>query len=238
MRPPSAAPGELRFGIEPGRPPLAYREGHRVVGLEVALARLAGVSLGRPVAFSPAPLRALARQLAGGEVDAIIGDLSRLSSAAPSARLSLPYLRTGQFVAIRTADLAVFQGPDAVADSGAQVGYVRGTPGEDFVRDHLPLSHGYGFEDGAAAIRSLRSHRIDFFVHQEPELVFLAQGAPPGDLLVLPRALSEREFGFAVAPGRRDLLEQLNAFIDRAMADRSLEDVRELWISGPNRTAD
>jgi len=225
-------------GVLPHRPPLAYWADDQLSGLEIDIARLAGASLGRSVEFTPLSRRTLAPSLASDEVDAVMGDLSQWAPTSPASRLSLPYLRTGQFVAIRTADLAVFQGPDALADAGARVGYVHGTPGEDYAREHLAHSNAYRFEDGGAAIRSLRSHRIDFFVHQEPELIFLTSVAPPGELLVLPRALTEREFGFAVAPGQGELLSELNAFIDRAMADGSLEDVRDRWLSGRPRPAD
>ena len=238
IRAPATMPTVLRVGLVPDRPPLAYWSDNRLVGLEIDIARLAGASLGRPVEFRQLSARTLTASLASDQVDTVMGDLSEWAPTTPASRLSLPYLRTGQFVAIRTADLAVFQGPDALADSGARVGYVQGTPGEGYAREHLPHSNAYRFDDGGAAIRSLRSHRIDFFVHQEPELIFLTSGAPPGELLVLPRALTEREFGFAVAPGQAELLSELNTFIDRAMANRSLENVRDLWLSGRPRPAD
>jgi ABC-type amino acid transport substrate-binding protein len=50
---------------------------------------------------------------------------------------------------------------------------------------------------------------------------------------VLPRALSEREFGFAVANRNAGLAEELNGFLDRAMADRSLEGILDRWLRGP-----
>jgi glutamine transport system substrate-binding protein len=220
-------------GLIPDRPPLAYRSADKFVGLETDIARLAGANLGARVELAQLSPRALAPSLESGDVDAVMGDLALLASATPALRLTQPYLRTGQFVAIRTADLAVFQGPDAATDSGARVGYVRGSPGEDYARDHLVGSNAYGFDDGDAAIRSLRSHRIDFFVHQGPELFFLTSSAPRGDLLVLPRALSEREFGFAVANRNAGLAEELNGFLDRAMADGSLEGILDRWLRGP-----
>ena len=98
------------------------------------------------------------------------------------------------------------------------------------MRERLPLSDAYAFRDPDAAIRSLRSHRIDFFIYDGPKIETEAGRYEPSGLIVLPRVLARENYAWAVRAGDRRLLKQLNAFLDRAMAGQQLQSVYEKWF--------
>ena len=231
-RSPREAP-RLRIGVESGRPPLAEigREGW--YGLEIELGRRAAKSQGLEAEFVDVSSHGPFEALGDERVDVITATLSNGASPRTGFLFSRPYLQLGLRVAIRAASLAEFEDPLALESAGARVGYVTRTPGGAFVRDQLPLSDAYAFRDPDAAIRSLRSHRIDFFIHDGAKIRAQADRYEPSGVLILPRALGHENYAWAVRARDKSLLARLNTFLDRAMASRRLEAVYETWFPEP-----
>ena len=221
----------LRVGILADRPPLAYREGDGWTGLEIDLARLAADDLGMHAEFVELRRGGLLPSLESGDVDLITSPLSVRTHLPGKILFTQPFLQVNLQVAIRAAGLAAFENPAEMEKPGARVGFVTNSPGGDYVRDQLPQSAAYAFEDSDGAIRSLRSHRIDFFVHDGPEMLYHAARYQPSSLIVLPRILGEENFAWAVNARNTNLADALNGFLDEAMAGRNLEIVLDAWLS-------
>ena len=226
---PENAP-RLRIGVEPDRPPLAEFGPNGWYGLEIDLGHRAAKAQGFEAEFVDVSQIGPFEALGDERVDVITATLSAGASPRKGFLFSRPYLQLGLQVAIRAASLAEFEPPLALESAGARVGYLTGTPGGAFVRDQLPLSNAYAFRDTDAAIRSLRSHRIDFFIHDGPKIRAQAARYEPSGVLVLPRALGHENYAWVVRARDTSLLARLNTFLDRAMASRILEAIYETWF--------
>lgn len=229
-------PSMLRVGFAPDRPPMTFQQGDRVHGIEPELAQQAARELGRRfdgVVMEPGEL---VPALQRGELDTVMSPSALLAAGPGSVLLTQPYLRTGQRLVIRRADLAQLGLPGAMQHTGARVGYVYSSPGEEYVRQHLdPYNRElYGFASASAGVRSLKAERIDFFIHAAPAVWWLTSGPNGSDLIVLNAALTEEDQVFGVAEDNLPLKRALDRLIDEWRASNTLPRVIERWI--PERT--
>jgi polar amino acid transport system substrate-binding protein len=220
----------LRIGLTPDYPPIVYREGDALLGVEPELGRMAADALGRQPEFVELAWEDLVPSLERGEIDVIMSGMSITPERAERVLFTEPYMRVGQVSVIRRAELARLGAPAAIRRPGARVGYVAGTTGEDLVRTGLALAESYAFDDVAAALRSLRAGRIDFFVHDAPT-IWRVTMAPGGDELVgLFRPLTDERLAWAVARNAPGLKRRLDAILDDWRAANRIEPVLNRWI--------
>jgi ABC-type amino acid transport substrate-binding protein len=127
----------LRIGVAPDYPPIVYREGDQLAGVEIELGRMAAAGLGRRPEFVELAWSELIPSLSRGEIDVIMSGMSITPDRANAVLFTEPYLRVGQLALIRSVDLARLGPPGTIQRRSSRVGYVHGTTGEDLVRGRL-----------------------------------------------------------------------------------------------------
>ena len=99
-----AADAPLRVGIAPIYPPLAFKKGGELTGIEPEFARRLGERLGRPVTFTELSWDDLLVALRDGRVDVVMSGMSVTAARKRKARFIEPYLEVGQMALIRNDD--------------------------------------------------------------------------------------------------------------------------------------
>ncbi len=221
---------DLRIGVTPDYPPIVYRDGDELTGVEIELGRMAAASLGRRPEFVELEWSELIPGLIRGEIDVIMSGMSVTPDRAARVLFTEPYLRVGQLALIRSSEVARFGPPGAIRRRSSRVGYVNGTTGEDLARGELAATASYAFDDVAAGIRSLRAGRIDFFIHDAPTIWRIAMDPEAQDLVGLFRPLTDETLAWAVAPDNDALKRELDAVLDDWRANDRLEPVLDRWI--------
>jgi len=220
----------LRIGVTPNYPPIVYRDEAGLQGVEIELGEMAARALGRRPEFVELAWSELIPSLERGEIDVVMSGMSVTPARAERVLFTQPYMRVGQLSLIRVADVGTLGQPAAIHRRGARVGYVKGTTGEDYVRNSLVASESYAFDDVDAGVRSLRAERIDFFIHDAPTIWRVAMEPGGSELIGLYRPLTHEVLAWAVARDDSVLAGQLDALIDEWRASNRLEPILNRWI--------
>ena len=130
-------PNVLRVGVSTNAPPLIFKQGSEIVGLEAELARKFGEYLGKSVAFIEMAWQEQIPALLANNTDIIMSGMSITKMRQVRIEFSRPYFRTGQMALTRNKYLKMipnsYYGIRGMSIK-ARFGVVRGTVGETFAR--------------------------------------------------------------------------------------------------------
>jgi ABC-type amino acid transport substrate-binding protein len=217
----------LRVGAAPNFPPLIFKKGGNIVGIEADLAARLGEQMRRQVEWVELAWPALIPALLQGRIDVIMSGMSITPERERAVLFTEPYMRAGQMAIIRAQDAALLGQPSALSRGRWKIGYEAGTPGARFVQDRLPLAIGIPYPSAEDGLRALRAREIDLFIHDAPTAWRIAEDRT---LLGLYTPLTEENLAWAVRKTDTALRDRLNAALSRWQQDGSLQAVLDRWI--------
>jgi len=226
---PATAVAELRIGITPDSPPLAFRRAGELAGLDVDLGRRLGAELGRPVRFVVVPWDEQMTALLDGRTDVIMSGMTVTEGRATQVAFSRPYLRSGLAAMTRRADANRIDSIGAVKHTSAPIGVVAGSTGERFVRSEIRPAMVAPYPKASAAVQELLQNRIDIFIHDIPTIVWFV-GRNEGELRVIRKRLNQEQLAWAFRPDDVELRTAADAALARWEADGTLARVIEAWL--------
>lgn len=182
-------------------------------GISVEIARALGEYLERPVVIENTAWTGLIPSLQTGKADLILSSMTITEERSQVVDFSDPYIRAG---------LSLLLGKDSPAGSfadlnapGRVVAVKSGTIGANLAADQLPLAEVRIFEEVATCVLEVVQGKADAFIYDPltvyenhrrfPEATRLNLASIPG---------SEGYWGMAVKRGNRELLQQVNRFIE------------------------
>lgn len=226
-------PEELKVGITPNYPPIAFRRDGQLVGVEPDLARKLGQELPTKITFVPLEWEELWPALRDKKIDVVMSGVSITERRSELVRFTDPYLRVGQMALIRKADMTKLSEPSAMNQEGRRVGVEKNTTGEAYARRHLDKATVVPFDSVDLGIAALRGGDIDYFIHDAPT-VWRVVGRPPKEdpeLIGLYRPLTDEYLAWAVRKDDAPTLGALlDAKIDEWQKDGELQTVIDRWI--------
>ncbi len=223
---------DLRVGIAPSYPPLAFMKDGKLAGVEPDLAQKLGKQTGRRIVYEIVPFDRLIPALQEGKIDLIMAGMSVTPERQQLVSFIDSYLKIGQMLLRREKDIKRF--PRALFDQkeAVRIGVERGTTGEQFALKTFTwggLSH---FDTTDAAARALEQGSIDCFIHDAPtvwrfsaDLTTQHQG-----LVGLFEPLTDEPLAWAVRKNDQALLGQLNAELANMRRDGTLQEILNKWI--------
>jgi ABC-type amino acid transport substrate-binding protein len=227
--------GSLRIGYDPGNVPFSFFNAEQqLVGFDVELSLQLAETLGVKAEFVPVSWPELSDMLASGEIDVMPGVWIR-PYWFTSLRLSDPYLTGTVGLVVRDERRAEFASVEALRRRrGQKIGVPLDTR-------QLAASMTRYFDPGGAEFVAMDSPG-PFFEGQRPDLdAFLmpAEGAAAATLLhpeftvVVPQPDPVHiPYAFGVAPGARDLVDVINAWITSASSQGTLTRAHRYWVLG------
>jgi len=227
--PPSAA-APLRVGVSPVFPPMVFKQGKELVGVEVDLARALGEHLGRKIVFVEVPWPDQLEALSAGKTDIIMSSMSITAARRQVMDFSRPYLVVGQMALVRREDKNQYA-LGYPSQPPRPVGVLKATTGEFVVQRDFPKAKRKVFSSSSEAAQALLKKKIDFFITDSTVVWYLA-GIHAGDgLTAVTIALSEEQLAWATRKGDDTLLEAVNAFIQTAAQDGTFKRVGRRWMA-------
>ncbi len=224
---------ELRVGIAPIYPPLAFKKDGQLRGIEVDFANRLGKELGTTVKFVEVAWEDLIPALQERRVDVIMSGMSVTPERQKSVSFVDPYLRVGQMALVRRADYDRLRKSGAMDEPTSRVGFLSGTTSEAYAREHLKRAALQGFEAVDPAVQALRKKEIDFFVADAPIVWKVRGGLESGEheLKGLYTPLTDEHLAWAVRQDDTALRDRLNAVIARWQKNGTIEAVESRWIT-------
>jgi polar amino acid transport system substrate-binding protein len=236
VAPPS--PQVLRVGVTADNPPLIYRQGKEIAGLEAELAKELAAYLGKSLQFVEVPWTDQIPALLENRTDIIMSGMSVTRMREMRISFSEPYFRTGQMAMVPRENRNRFPTGyyGILGQSPAlRFGVVRGTTGEKFVRDNFEQAAKIkafetpqeGFDRLLSGLPALR---IDIFIHDGPVLMALAAEKQSSEVALLPSLLTEEYLAWGVRKTDPALLEAADRFLKTVREDGRLEMMLKRWL--------
>jgi polar amino acid transport system substrate-binding protein len=227
-------PNVLRVGVSTNAPPLIFRQGSEIVGLEAELARKFGDHLGKSVAFIEMAWQEQIPALLANKTDIIMSGMSITKMRQVRIEFSRPYFRTGQMALTRNKYLKMI--PNSYygilgMSIKARFGVVRGTVGETFVQQNFGRAKKIvPYETSRQAVDELLKGRIDLLIHDGPIILLLAAETETKGLAAIPALLSEEYLAWGIRKNDVELLETANNFVDMMIKEGKLDPIINRWI--------
>ena len=164
----------LKVENAPQYPPLIYRQGDSVVGVEADLAKRLGQELKRPVTLITLKWE---DQIPGppcGKDGYYHVGYECQPRPGGSYRFAEPYMKSGLVAAFRAKDSKQYSSRELILNSFATVAAVRGTTGDAFLnRNFGPGLQKLVIPKAADAVDDLKRGSIDIFLHDAPYILWM-----------------------------------------------------------------
>jgi ABC-type amino acid transport substrate-binding protein len=225
----AADPEPLRVGVTPVFPPMIYREGGKIVGVEADFAAALGRELSRPVKFVEVKWDDQFTALANNRTDIIMSSLSITRPRQFRAAFSKPYVAVSQLALIRRTDSRRY-GIGFPARPEGVIGAKKGTTGDFLVQQEFPQSKRKYFDTGEQAARALVKKQIDLFICDSPTIWWLEGNFEEQGLAVVNVALSEEPLAWAVRKSDTALLAAVDAALEKMQKSGESVAIIKRWV--------
>ena len=229
-----ANPNILRVGVSTNAPPLIYKQGQEIVGLEAELAREFAKYLGKSLQFVELKWADQIPALLDNRIDIIMSGMTRTKMRQIRIAFSEPYFRTGQMALIHQRDKDRFANgyySIVVYSLRLKFGVVKATTGEAFVRkDFSRAKKIFSYASSKEAVKALNYREVDMVIHDAPIILMLAAENETKGLVPLPNLMTEEYLAWGIRKNDVDLLASANTFIDILRDDGRLNAIVNRWI--------
>ena len=228
----SSRPGELLVGTTPNYPPIIFKQGGEIQGVEADLARRIAQNLRLHLTFVELPLARLIPSLLDGSVDVVMAGLSVTPERSALVSFTRPYLQVGQMALIRRQDAGRLAGQNAMAAPGRRIGVEEGSTGEKYVVTAFTAARVLRYRTPDEGVRALQAGEIEYLVHDAPTVWHLA-GDPQhqeAGLMGLYTPLTEEYLAFAVRKADEALRGRLDGELARLGERGELSVILMRWI--------
>ena len=220
----------LRVGVTTESPPLIYKQGHKIVGLEADFARDLAKYLGKSLRFVELEWEDQIPALLENRIDIIMSGMSATALREVRIAFTLSYFESGQMALIRRKDAARYSaGLFSFATSSA-IGVIKDTTGEYFVETQFSSVKRIAYTDPRAAVKDLIDKDIDMFIYDAPMVLYLASENEIKGLTVLFALLTKEPLAWGIRKDNVELLESANKFLRTINEEGKLNKMIKYWI--------
>jgi polar amino acid transport system substrate-binding protein len=226
----------LRVGVSTSSPPLIYKQGEDIVGLEAEFAQEFAQYLGRSVRFIEVEWVDLIPALLENRIDIIMSGMSITQMRQVRISFSEPYYKTGLMVLFHKRNRRIF--PERYLARGLEVfygmgkfGVVKGTTGETFVFENFGDAKKISrFDTFKKAVDALLYDNIDLIIHDGPIILMAASEYDTKGLATSMVYLTDDYLAWGIRKNDRELLNSANRFIDTYRQDGKLNSIIKRWM--------
>ena len=227
---PLALAEPLRVAMSPDYMPIAFKQGGKLMGIEVDNAREVAGMLGREVVFVEMSNTDYVDALNSGKVDVVMSGYSITPEREAQVAFADSFMEVGQMAIILSDNAGNLAHPRALYRKGIRIGVEPDTTGEAFVRANFPEAEIISYPNPAYAFAALRGGVADVYIHDAPTSWNLASSRENQDLLSLYRPLTRERLAWAVKKDNSFLLKQLNAALMELRSNGRLSAIQNYWI--------
>ncbi len=208
-------------------------------GLDVDLINAIGAAMELPVeliAYEGADFNGIFDELAAGTYDCVIAGTTVTPERERKATFALPYLISGQSLAVDSARFPKVRSIDDLA--GLTVGVQQGNTSQPIAERLVAQGKAaavrvYDYGSVRSALADLTTGGCDAFMKLGPVLAELVRSVD--DVEVVQRGISHEDIAIAVALGDDSTLAQIATAQERLEADGTLQGMRRKWLGNPYR---
>jgi polar amino acid transport system substrate-binding protein len=194
------------------------------VGFDIELMEAVAESTGRKAEFQDTSFDTIFTYLAQGKFEAVASAATITPEREKTVDFTNPYYLSEQAILVKEGgSINSVEGL-----KGATVGVQKGTTGEEFVEEKGEAGELRSYPTGPDAVNALKAGTVDAVVIDIP----VAENAvSAGGGIELSAAIpTEEEYGFAVAQGEAELLDELNEGLKEVEENGTYAKIYEKWF--------
>jgi len=219
----------LYVGITPDCPPIIFKKGNQILGLEADLARELAKTMDRPLKFVEVPWGQQINALMADKFDVIMSGMTITRARRVRIAFSEPYLQQGQMALVRRTDLDRFGNSLRVCNANANFAVQRKTTGDIFVQQVCRNASSVGNLDPADAAQAICCKMIDIYIHDAPIIIWLAS-ENEADLTTVPIQAPTQSIAWGIKKTDVDLQAALNKILAQWKQDGTLDRICQSWL--------
>jgi polar amino acid transport system substrate-binding protein len=221
---------ELRVGVTTDYPPVIFRQGKEITGIEADLALLFAAELGKTVKFIELRWEDQIPALIAGKTDIIMSGMSITNARKVRVNFSDHYLKSGLMPMMHVENARKYNSIERIKQNYLTIGVQKGTTGEIFVRENFPNAVRIAsFQKASDAPTPLKNRSIDIFVHDAPSIMWLVS-ENEAELTALWEPLNEEDLAWGVRKNDPELLMTVNSILNKWKKDGTLDQILGKWL--------
>ena len=219
----------LLVGVTPDFPPLVFKQGNQVAGIEAELALMLGEELGRPVKFVEVKWDEQIPALLEGQTDIIMSSMTVTRERQVRIAFSEPFLKSGLVAAVRAEDVLKYPTIESITKVIGSVGFVPKTTSESFVLKNFPYAQQHYISYPRQAVNELQQRRIDMFIGDAPTVIWLVS-ENESSIAGIWKPLNEEHLAWGIRKDDQALLTRVNTALAQFRLDGRLDMVLQKWL--------
>lgn len=221
----AAEGGTLVMATNAEFPPYEFHDGDKVVGIDAEIAEAIAAELGMKLEIEDIAFDSIIPEITSGKADMALAGMTVTEDRKKSVDFSDTYASASQMIIVK--DDSTIAGPDDL--KGVVVGVQLGTTGDIYVSDlEADGTTVERYNKGFEAVQALSQGKIDAVVIDgEPAKTFVAE---TDGIKILDEAFTEEEYAIAVKKGNTELLDKINAALEKLKADGKLDEIVAKYI--------
>ncbi len=221
---------ELRIGVTTDYPPIIFKQGEEIMGVEADLARLLAVELGKTVKFIELRWEDQIPALMSGKTDMIMSGMSITNARKVRVNFADHYLKSGLMTMMHIENVRKYNSIESIKQNFLTIGVQKGTTSEVFVRENFPnVVRVASFQNASDAPTPLKNRSIDIFVHDAPSIMWLVS-ENEAELTALWEPLNKEYLAWGVRKNDPELLMNVNSILNKWKKDGTLEGILVRWL--------
>jgi polar amino acid transport system substrate-binding protein len=214
----------LTVGSDIPYPPFEQGKAGNYTGFDIELMEAIAENIGRQAEFQDTSFDTIFRDLAQGRFEAVASATTITDEREETVDFTNPYYFSEQAILVKEGEGEI----DSVEKlSGGTIGVQQGTTGEEFVEENGNAGEIRPYPQGPDAVNALKSGVLDAVVLDIP----VAENAvESGGVEVSAAIPTEEEYGFVVAQGEEELLEEMNEALEELKDDGTFTTIYKKWF--------
>lgn len=225
-------PSLLRVGITPNSPPIIFKQGGQISGVEVSFAKKLSAELGRELRFIEVPWNKQIDFLEANKTDIIMSGMTVTQAREFRINFTKPFMVSGLTALFRRADYAssgLVQ--SIIRHQSSVVGTVRNTTGEIYATNTYVNAKVLVYDDLAAAVSALKDKKVNMVIHDAP-LIWRVASENEAELAAFPDLMNNEPMAWGISKNNLALLDQVNEILEQMKNDGSGEKILKNWFPG------
>jgi len=219
----NASAGTIRFGTNAEFPPFEFVAANGVIdqydGIDMAIAKQIADDNNMTPVIENMEFDSLLIALKNGQIDAVIAGMTITEEKKESVDFSTPYYTAKQVMIVKE-DSDIEKASDM---SDKRIVVIQGYTGETCVKD---LGYPYeAFKKGTEAILELLNDKCDVVVIDSATAIKYVSDNEGLKIVEDNEAFESEEYGIAVTKGNSEILDKINATIEKMLADGTINEL-------------
>lgn len=217
----STQPKELVFGTNAEFPPFEFVAAEGVIGeydgIDISIAKQLAEDNGMTARIENMEFDSLLVAVQNGQIDAAIAGMTIKPERLESVDFSIPYYKATQVMIVKE-DSTIAKATDM---KDKKIAVIQGYTGESCVKD---MGYEYeAFKKGSDAILELMNGRCDVVVLDSATSKNYVANNQGLKIVEDADAFEGEEYAIAVKKGNKELLDKINATLEKMIADGTIE---------------